>query len=303
MAELTREEKLQMLKALANKDNVEARKAYIKTRAEKIQEYVKREGLARLIFHEVELEPGAEPIFDLDAELKEDTAYVSSGYGAPIKVQVTGGNRFYIGTDWVEDYRDFTMEDAANGRLDVAEKAELELANSFVVKEDSAAFALMKAAVPATNVVDISSTSFDFDLLNELIIKFNQNRRLYPYLRLRLVLLSERSAGDLRAWAKANLSDATKEDMKNVGADSDTFKIPGFGFLFRKVADSDLIGDNEIYAIDNERFGKMVIKHPMETQEDPTAAAEWKIGIMAREKIGFGVTNPYAVVKGVITRS
>ena len=48
------------------------------------------------------------------------------------------------------------------------------------------------------------------------MLLFNQNRRLYPYLRLRLVLLSERSAGDLRAWAKANLSDATKEDMKNV---------------------------------------------------------------------------------------
>jgi len=195
------------------------------------------------------------------------------------------------------------MEDARNGRLDVAEKAELELANAFIRKEDTAAFALMTSAIPSSNVVDISSTSFDFDLLNELMIVFDQIREKYPDLQMRVLYLSPRSAGDLRAWAKANLGDATKEDMKAVGVDTDTFRIPGFNILFHKVPYSSFIADNEVYLVDNERLGRFVVRESMETQEDPTAAAEWKIGIMAREKVGLGVTNPYAVVKGIITRS
>jgi len=303
MDKLTHKEKVELLRAVGEAQNVKEREAYIKSRAEKIQEHVKRKSFAREIFKEVELEPGAEPAFELDAELEEDTTYVSNSYGTPIKTQVTGGNRFYIPCDWIEDYRDFTMEDARNGRLDVAEKAELELANAFIRKEDTAAFALMKSAIPSSNVVDISSTSFDFDLLNELMIVFDQIREKYPDLQMRVLYLSPRSAGDLRAWAKANLGDATKEDMKAVGVDTDTFRIPGFNILFHKVPYSSFIADNEVYLVDNERLGRFVVRESMETQEDPTAAAEWKIGIMAREKVGLGVTNPYAVVKGIITRS
>jgi len=303
MDELTREEKVELLRAVGEAQNVKEREAYIKSRAEKIQEQVKRKSFAREIFKEVELEAGAEPIFELDSELQEDTTYVSNSYGTPIKTQVTGGNRFYIPCDWLEDYRDFTMEDAKNGRLDVAEKAELELANAFIRKEDTAAFALMKSAVPTSNVVDIAATTFTFDLLNELMIVFDQRRDKYPNLQMRVCYLSPRSAGDLRAWAKANLSDVTKEEMKNVGIDTDTFRIPGFNILFHKVPYSSFIADNEVYLIDNERLGRFVIREAMETQEDPTAAAEWKVGIMAREKVGLGITNPYAVVKGVITRS
>jgi len=294
--EITKAEKITLLKAVA--ENAENRKAYIESRAEVIEKNIRKENWARELFKEVDIPDNQEASFDLPPVSREDTAYVSNSDGEPIRTQVTGGTTFIIPCDWIEDERDFKMDDARNGRLDVAQQADDELANSFTNKENAAAFALLKSAAQDSGV---SASGCTFSLINDGILAFNLNRKTYPNLRIRTVYISEKSARDIRDWATSNLSEVTKKEVQNLGVDQDKFRIPGFGFIFHKIPDTDLVGDDEVYMVDNEKFGRMPIKQALMTQEDPTAAASWRIGIMAREKVGFGVINPYAAVKLTIT--
>lgn len=294
-------ERRELLRSISSKDSQGAlnRQSYVESRAQKVMPIIKRESTARLLFKVEELEAGAVPEYPL-APKQMRSGWVSPGIGLPPARQYAG-KTIIPPTFYVDGYGEFAVSVAKQGRLDIAEEADADVKNGIVAQEEYTGWAVAKAALEDDNKCATAS-GCTFDLLNELIYKFNLNKKTYPDLVLRVVFISDRSAMDVRDWAESNLGEVKKEEVFGLGQETDSFKIPGWNFIFRVLHDTDLVGDDEIYGVDTERLGRMPITETLETQQNPIAIAEWKIGIMARERIGFCITNPWGFVKGPISR-
>mgnify|MGYP000639710551 CR=1 FL=1 len=301
------QERKALLRSIASKDAQGAmnREAYVRSRAQKLMPIIKKESTARLLFKPEELDPGAVPEYPL-APKQMKSGWVSPGVGLPPARQYAG-KTIIPPTFYVDGYGEFPVSVARQGRLDIAAEADTDIKNGIVAQEEYTAWAVAKAALEEApdNVCSVSASGCTFDLVNELIYRFNRNKEDYPDLVLRVVFISDASARDIRAWASTDLAEVKKEEVFGLGQETDSFQIRGWNFIFRVIHDASLLQDEEgndaIWGVDTERFGRMPITEPLETMQNPVAIAQWNVGIMARERIGFCVTNPFALVKGPIT--
>lgn len=292
-------ERKELLRSISTKDSLGAanRESYVKSRAQKLMPIIERESSARLLFKVEELDPGAVAEYPL-APKAMNSGWVSPGIGLPPARQYAG-KQIIPPTFYVDGYGEFPVSVAKQGRLDIAEEADNDIKNGIIAQEEYTAWTLVAAALQDANTTATAS-GCTFDLVNELIKTFNVNKKTYRDVVLRVVFVSDESAKDIRGWAAGDLAPAKREEVFGLGHDDDFFKIKGWNFIFRVIHDTDLVADTAIWGIDTEKFGRMPITEKFETQQNPIAIAEWKIGIMARERIGFCVTNPWALVKGVI---
>ena len=61
-----------------------------------------------------------------------------------------------------------------------------------------------------------------------------------------------------------------------------------------------LVDNNTVYAFTRKEgyfYGVMPIREELKTRDNPQAAGEWKIGILGKERVGFGVLDNLGLIQ------
>lgn len=293
---LSKSEQIELLKAIASDDT--ARKEYAKSRAEVLLPLVDIQSTARKIFTIENLAPGAQAYYPINFDYTEVASFLPKAGGVVTKV--LEGDEIYIPTFSIEAAVRYSMDLAEQGRVDLAGQQMQLLKNRIVAKEEHAAWRAIKGTFSGVNsnqTVYCSGTTENFHSLskkaiNKMIVQMDVQRRV-----LTDIFASPVSLGDIREWSNSTIDYLTQREIYvNGGLPDNTL----WNVRFNKVYDSNLVGDSAAWGFDTRTFGKMPIQKNLETYEDPTAILKWEVGVMARERIGFGVTDSYAVVKAVL---
>ncbi len=296
-------EKVAMLKAIAGMDDKAKadRKDYIESRAEVLLPLIREQSTVRSIFTPENLAPGAQSNYPISFDYTEVASYLPK-FGGAI-TNVVEGDEMYIPTWMVEAGIRYSMDIAEQGRLDIANQSMLMLKDKIVAKEEYAGWRAIKGALSGYNANQTvycsgNSTSgenfhaFSKKAINKMIVQMDLQRRT-----LNNLYVSPRSLADIREWSSTTIDFLTQREIFQAGG------LPGnqvWDVQLHEVYNSALVADSEAFGFDTRTYGKMPIKYELRTYEDPFAIADWQVGVLARQNIGFGITDSYAVVKAVM---
>ena len=296
-----KDEQVKMLKAIASNDDdgKAARKRYAESRAEVLLPLLDVQSTARMIFRPEVLEPGAQANYPISFDYTEVGGYLPKLGGAVTRI--TEGDEIYIPTFGIEGAVRYSLDVAQQGRIDIASEQMRLLKNRIIAKEEYAAWRLVKgimSGLNATQTVFCSGVngagstenfhSFSKKAVNSLYVQMDIQRR-----QLTDVFLSPRSLGDIREWSTTTIDFLTQREIfQEGGLPSDAI----WDIKLRKVYDSKLVDNTAAWGFDVRTYGKMPILRPLETFEDPTAILQYEVGVLGRERVGFGVTDSWAVV-------
>jgi len=300
---VSREEQVELLKAIASKDEdgSVARKKYAESRASVLLPLLDVQSTARMIFQPELLPAGSQANYPISFDYTEIAGYLPKLGGAVTRI--TEGDEIYIPTFGIEGAVRYSLDVAQQGRIDIAAEQMRLLKNRIVAKEEYAAWRLIKAihsGVNTNQTVYCSGTtenfhSFSKKALNSLYVQMDTQRR-----QLTDVFVSPRSLGDIREWSNTTIDYLTQREIfQNAGLPNDTV----WDLKIRKVYDSSLVDNTAAWGFDVRSYGKMPILRQLETFEDPTAILQYEVGVLGRERVGFGVTDSWAVVKAVMDSS
>jgi hypothetical protein len=281
-------EKIKLMQSVA--EDPKARRAFAASLSIPVRQVVAEQTSVRSIFAEDPLPAGALASYPCD--FGETTAWLLPRLGATPVNQVDG-DEVLVPTFEITGRISFKMSYARDGRYNVSDRAKQRLANDIIKQEEEAGWSVIRASVPASNVITVAGTEgtyFSKKLINEMIAKM-QSIGLEPS----LIVCSVNSFAEIREWDNTKLDEVTRREVfQNAGLKS-IWGVPVMAL--RRLADT------EVYLFDTSRYGVMPIRQNLVTFDDPTVVPDLKIGIIAYEEIGFGVLDSRAVVKGVITRS
>lgn len=298
--ELSHAEKVGMLKAIAGMEDSAnaARKDYIQSRAEVLLPLIREQSTVRSIFTPEVLGAQAQSNYPISFDYTEVASYLPK-FGGAI-TNVVEGDEMYIPTWMVEAGVRYSMDIAEQGRLDIAGQSMNLLKDKIVAKEEYAGWRAIKGALSGYNTnqtVYCSGSSENFHsfskkAINKMITQMDIQRR-----SLNDLYVSPRSLADIREWSNSQIDYLTQREIFQAGG------LPGnsvWDVRLHKVYNSALVSDAEAFGFDTRSYGKMPIKYELKTYEDPTAILDWQVGVIARENIGFGITDSWAVVKAVM---
>jgi len=302
---VSRGEQVELLKAIASLDDngKAARKKYSETRADVLLPLLDVQSTARMIFTPEVLVPGAQANYPISFDYTELAGYLPKLGGAVTRI--TEGDEIFIPTFSIDAAARYSIDVAQQGRIDIAAEQMRLLKNRIIAKEEYAAWRLIKGVMSglnATQTVYCSGTngagstenfhSFSKKALNSIYVQMDIQRRATTD-----VFLSPASLGDIRQWSNTTIDYLTQREIfQNAGLPNDTV----WDMRLRKVYDSTLVDNTAAWGFDVRTFGKMPIQYSLQTYEDPTAILNYEIGVLARERIGFGVTDSWAVVEAVM---
>lgn len=330
---LTEDQKRELYTLVANNDMV--RKAYIQSRAFVIEPLIQKESQVRNIFTPETLAPGASPYYPIGSK-EVNVTWVSSAVTGPPRRTIEG-DECWISTFPLAGRIEWSLDLAKDGRFNVIDESNFYLKEQLKEQENLVGWNLLKAvaadsAFPSDNSVQIGSTGgvdlatgkgfFSKQLFAELMYAADIQRR-----RITDIYMSPRTMFDLfnywgSTWTAAgtagtavaypSLPQGAAEKIFNMGTpgsgeSNSEYVTNMFGVRFHKVYNSSVVGDEEVYAFDlsgaRGRFGAMPIRDPLTSFEDPIASLEFKVGIIARHRLGFGVLDPVSMFVGTIDRA
>lgn len=286
---LTYNKKVELFKALASSSA--SRQDYALSRAEVILPLIEQQSTIRSIFRPEILPPGAQSSYDIPFDDVE-CAWVMPKIGGIPQIQVEG-TEIYVSTFGIDAAVQWQMDVAKQGRFQVGERATQLLKNKIIQQEELAGWSLIKAHAATLGDEQIVEYTggMDVECFNQIVTAGDVLRRTVTD-----IYVSPRRFGDMRKWVTANnLSDNMKDQ-----AYSQMGFMNVFGVNIHKVYDGRLVGDNEAYAFgqrDGFTYGVMPIRENLQTFDNPIAILEWKIGILAKENVGFGVLDDKALIK------
>ncbi len=293
---LSREQKVELFKSIAS-DEV-ARDTYAKTRADVILQLIPQQSTVRNIFMPENLGPQGQPEYPVSFERTQVASYMPRLGGHT--VHQYEGTSIIIPTFGIQAGHEYSMDIAEQGRLDIARLSDENLMSDIVLKEEVAGWGVIKgvlAAVNANQTVYCSGTSEPFHAftkkaINKLGVQMDLQRR-----QLTDLYASPRSIADIKEWSNQQVDYLTQRDIFVNGG------LPNgriWDTRLNKVYNSNLVGNAEVYGFDTNKFGRMPIRKALETYQNPTSILRRMIGVLAYEAVGFGCTDSYSVVKGVL---
>lgn len=314
---LTFEQKVALFRSTAT--SAQARQDYAASRANVIVPELAVQSTVRYIFTPERLAPGATPVYDIPFTDVECT-YTMPQIGGIPTVQVEG-KQMSVDTFGIDGGVEYQQDVAKDGRFQVGALATTMLKNRFIAQEELAGWNLIKlhaAALPSTQKLQArkldgtAATAGNGQLgigtLNDLITLGDEigvgGRRVTD------IYVSPRRFGDLRNSALVGgqiLPDAWKQQLFSVGqsqpanTNPNVFStpangtvVPGMDIRIHKVYNRLLVANDKGYAFtqkDGFTYGVMPIREELSTRDNPIAFLEWKIGIVGRERLGFGVLD------------
>ncbi len=293
---LSNEEKVALLKTIAS-DPI-ARKNYAESRASVILPLIPEQSTVRSIFRQETLAPSAQAEYPISFDTTQLAAFMPK-YAGNVVRQLEG-DVLFVPTFGIEGAYRYSMDIAEQGRLDIARMADEHLRSQIVQKEEATGWQTIKGAfsgVYANQTVYCSGTtenfhSFSKKAINAMGVQMDIQRR-----SLTDIYASPRSIADIKEWSNTQIDYLTQREIfQNGGLNGGRI----WDALLHKVYNSNLVANSEAWGFDTNKFGVMPIRKVLQTYEDPTAIQTWSVGLMAREIIGFGVTDSYAAVKAVM---
>lgn len=294
---LSTQEQVELLKAVASDETV--RKQYAETRAALILPRVAAQSTVRRIFMPENLSLSAgQPSYPVTPDYPNVASYLPKFGGATTFVQEA--TELFIPTFRIQGGGRYDMDIAENGRIDMAAFTTQGIADDITRKEENAGWRLIKATLSGCNTdqtVYCSGTTEAFQAftkkaVNKMVVQMDIQRR-----NLTDIYVSPRSMGDVREWSSNQIDFNTQREIfVNAG-------LPGqsiWNVKLNKVYDSTIIADTEAWGFDGTKFGFMPINYNVRTFDDPMAVYDHQIGIIARERVGFGCADSWAFVKAVM---
>lgn len=297
---LSREKKVELLQAIAAQtpEGNAARSEYAKSRAAALLPLINTQSTVRKIFTPEVLAAGANSTYPISFDYTEVASFMPK-YGGAV-VSILEGDEIGIPTFGIEAGARYKMDIALEGRLDIAEESMRLLKNRVIAKEEFAGWRTIKGSLSGFNSAQTvycsggveAFSNFTKKAINSMYVQMDIQRRQGTQL-----FVSPRSYGDIREWSQNSIDFLTQREIFQNGG-----LVGGniWDMSLNKVYDSSLVADSEAYLFDTKTFGKMPIKQELQTYEDPTAILQWEIGVLGREKVGFGVTDSWAIVKAVM---
>lgn len=286
--ELTFQEKVEMFKAIAS--DPQARAEYAQSRAEVILPILDEQSTIRSIFQPEMLPPGAEARYDIPFD-DVNCAWIMPQIGGIPQIQVEG-SEVYVTTFGLDAAVQWQMDVARQGRFQVGQRATKLLSNKIIEQEELAGWSLIKAhAAVLPPEQQVSATALDVDCFNEIVTKGDILRR-----KVTDIYVSPKRFSDMRKWVTATDLSSNLRDKAFAAAGL----MEVWGVRIHEVYNSKLVADNKGYAFgqrDGYTYGVMPIRETLQTFDNPIAIMEWKIGIMARENIGFAVLDEKGLIE------
>lgn len=286
---LTFEEKVAMFKAIA--ESPQSRSDYAASRAQVILPLLETQSTIRAIFNPEILPPGAQATYDIPFD-DVNCAWVMPQIGGIPQIQVEG-TEIYVSTFGIDAAVQWQMDVAKQGRFQVGERATNLLKNKIIEQEELAGWSLIKAhaAVLGDDQKVNASNGLTVDTFNDIVTTGDLLRR-----KVTDIYVSPKRFADMRKWVTAT-------DLSNTIKDK-AFEAAGlievWGVRIHRVYDGKLVSDNKGYAFgqrDGYTYGVMPIRQTLQTFDNPIAIMEWKIGIMARENVGFAVLDEKGLIE------
>ena len=286
---LTFEEKVAMFKAIA--ESPQSRSDYAASRAQVILPLLETQSTIRAIFTPETLPPGAQATYDIPFD-DVNCAWVMPQIGGIPQIQVEG-TEIYVSTFGIDAAVQWQMDVAKQGRFQVGERATNLLKNKIIEQEELAGWSLIKAhaAVLGDDQKVNASNGLTVDTFNDIVTTGDLLRR-----KVTDIYVSPKRFADMRKWVTAT-------DLSNTIKDK-AFEAAGlievWGVRIHRVYDGKLVSDNKGYAFgqrDGYTYGVMPIRQTLQTFDNPIAIMEWKIGIMARENVGFAVLDEKGLIE------
>lgn len=286
---LTFEEKVAMFKAIA--ESPQSRSDYAASRAQVILPLLETQSTIRAIFTPEILPPGAQATYDIPFD-DVNCAWVMPQIGGIPQIQVEG-TEIYVSTFGIDAAVQWQMDVAKQGRFQVGERATNLLKNKIIEQEELAGWSLIKAhaAVLGDDQKVNASNGLTVDTFNDIVTTGDLLRR-----KVTDIYVSPKRFADMRKWVTAT-------DLSN-GIKDKAFEAAGlievWGVRIHRVYDGKLVSDNKGYAFgqrDGYTYGVMPIRQTLQTFDNPIAIMEWKIGIMARENVGFAVLDEKGLIE------
>ena len=298
--ELTDEQKRELFKAIASDET--SRKEYVKTRADLIVKQLPYQSTVRSIF-KVDKLNGLQPSYPIDWDYTRVAILASSLGGSP-HFLVTG-DEISIPTFEIRSSVDFLMKYARDGRYNVGEDATKKLLDGIVAKEEYAGWRTLKAVFSGVNITGNNSqriftgglgsagnlfNSFSLSGLNLMLTRLETAQR-----KMTDVFLTPLRNSNVRGWITPDIDYYTQREIYKLAGAPDG-RV--YNTALHVIHDTtNLINDGEVFGFDVTNLGKMPIVQEVQTAEDPAMIREWKVGLLAREEIGFGVFDPWAIVQ------
>jgi hypothetical protein len=286
--ELNFDQKVKLFKATAS--SPKAREEYAKSRARVINPLIDEQSTVRGIFDVERLAPGAQAQYDIPFD-DITCAWTMPQIGGIPQVQVEG-TEIYVTTFGLDAAVQYQMDVAEQGRFRVGELSTQLLKNKVIEQEELAGWGLIlahAAVLPAEQKV--AASALDVSAFNDIVTKGDVLRR-----QISDIYVSPLRYSDLRDWVENTAySDSLKDRAFGTGGIANVWDV-----AVHKVYNTDLVADNKGYAFgsrDGYFYGVMPVRKELQTFDNPIAIMEWKIGIMAREVIGFGVIDDKALVE------
>ena len=286
---LTFEEKVAMFKAIA--ESPQSRSDYAASRAQVILPLLETQSTIRAIFNPEILPAGAQVTYDIPFD-DVNCAWVMPQIGGIPQIQVEG-TEIYVSTFGIDAAVQWQMDVAKQGRFQVGERATNLLKNKIIEQEELAGWSLIKAhaAVLGDDQKVNANNGLTVDTFNDIVTTGDLLRR-----KVTDIYVSPKRFADMRKWVTAT-------DLSN-GLKDKAFEAAGlievWGVRIHRVYDSKLVSDNKGYAFgqrDGYTYGVMPIRQTLQTFDNPIAIMEWKIGIMARENVGFAVLDEKGLIE------
>ena len=312
MPELTFEQRVEMFRATAT--NMQARTDYAASRAEVINPLLNEQSTIRAIFKPEKLAPGADARYDIPFE-DIDCTWVMPGIGGIPTVQVEGAE-MHVDTFGLDGGVDYQMDVAKDGRIDMGRLTTNLLKNKFIKQEELSGWGLIKnhaAVLPAGQLIramkddgtaiassgvaeGTSGGKLNIYTLNILLTTADQigigGRRVTD------VYVSPRRFGDLRNQVTMTALPMNMRERLYGGGSSPGSGVPEI--TIHRVYNQNLVTDKKGYAFtqkDGFTYGVMPIREELNTRDNPMSIMEWKIGIIGRERVGFGILDDKGLIE------
>ena len=304
---MTFEQRVAMFKATAT--DLQARADWAASRGDVILPLINEQSTVRYIFREERLAGESSATYQIPFE-DIDAAWVMPNIGGIPTIQVEGAE-IHVPTFGLDAGVEYSMDIAKDGRFPVAELSTTLLKNKFIRQEELSAWSLIRAHAATLSPIQIVTASqangtagsgngtngvLNIWTLNNVLTAADQlgigGRRVTD------IYVSPLRFGDLRTQlVNRDLPPILRTALYGDGSDPE---LPSKSSLrIHKVYRPDLVDNNHGYAFtrkDGYFYGVMPIRENVSTRDNPISVLEWKIGVIGRERLGFGVIDNLGLI-------
>jgi hypothetical protein len=269
----------------------EDRTAFAESWGEMINEVLPVEATVRGIFTVENIPAGAVPIYTNDVQ--PFSAWYLPKFGQTpqniVEIDEVTVPTFEITAD-VE----YKLRDAKHARISIADRAMQRMIDSIVDLEEEAGWDVLRAASSGvsgghTPVSGAASSGLTKSMIDTAFKMFESHRGY----QITDIFVSPSGAADIRGWTQTTIDPVTQREI---------FVNAGLGSIYGvPIKVCHFLSASECYFMDLTpgKLGYMPIRDALQTFDDPVAIKKFRVGVFAREEIGFVVMDSLAIMKGV----